>query len=184
MLIKRVSDRKEIEGIKTLQTANLRQNLNPEEIRTQGFVTAEYSLDFLERMNEDEPAVIAVDDDKVVGYALVATRGLLGQHELLDDLFRQVDEQIYRGEKLSERNYVLVGQLCVAKEQRGKGLAGKMYELFRSELSGRFDYCLTDVQVSNPRSIRAHLRAGFQIIGELNYGGSPWKIVIWDWRDH
>jgi ribosomal protein S18 acetylase RimI-like enzyme len=112
----------------------------------------------------------------------VATRKLLGEHDLLDDLFSQIDRQAYRGTRLSESNYVLVGQLCVAKEYRGRGLAGKMYELFKSELSGRFDYCLTDVQVSNPRSIRAHLRSGFQILGELSYGGSPWKIVIWDWR--
>lgn len=183
MRIKRVSDLKEIEGIKILQTANLRQNLSPEETEAEGFVTAEYTLEFLERMNEDEPAVIAVDDDKVVGYALVATRKLLGQHDLLDDLFAQIDAQVYRGTRLSESNYVLVGQLCVAKDQRGKGLARKMYVFFRSELSERFNYCLTDVQVSNPRSIRAHLRAGFQILGELSYGGSPWKIVIWDWRD-
>ena len=181
MRIKRVSDREEIEGIKNLQTVNLRKNLSPEETEAEGFVTAEYSLDFLERMNREAPAIIAVEDGKVVGYALVATRNLLGQHELLDDLFRQVDEQIYRGVKLSEKNYVLVGQLCVAKEQRGKGLAGKMYELFRAELSDQFDCCLTDVQVSNPRSIRAHLRSGFEILGELSYGGSPWKIVIWDW---
>lgn len=183
MRIKRVSNREEIEGIKRLQTANLRENLRPEEIEAEGFVTAEYTLDFLERMNRETPAVIAVDDKEVVGYALVATRKLLGHHELLDDLFRQIDEQIYRGAKLSKKNYVLVGQLCVQREYRGKGLAIKMYEFFRSELSGLFDYCLTDVQVSNPRSIRAHLRAGFQILGELSYGGSPWKIVIWDWRD-
>lgn len=183
MRIKRVTNREEIEGIKRLQTANLRKNLSPEEIRTQGFVTAEYSLDFLERMNRETPAIIAVKDGKVVGYALVATRALIGEHELLDDLFRQVDEQVFRGVKLSEKNYVLVGQLCVAKEYRGKGLSGKMYEFFRSQLSGQFDYCLTDVQVSNPRSISAHLRSGFEILGQLSYGGCPWKIVIWDWRD-
>ena len=183
MRIKRVSDRMEIEGIKTLQTANLRQNLSPEEIKAEGFVTAEYSLDFLERMNRETPAIIAVEDGKVVGYALVATRKLLGQHEMLGEHLSQIDDLEYRGAKLTDSNYIIVGQLCVAKEQRGKGLAIQMYDLFRSEYSDRFDYCVTDVDAINTGSIRAHIRAGFQIVGEISYEGSQWKIVVWDWRD-
>ncbi len=183
VLIKRVSNIEEIRGIKRLQSANLRKNLSKEEIEKEGFVTAEYTLEFLELMNRIEPSVIAVEAGQVVGYAMVATRALLGRHELLDDLFSQIDAFSFKGEALKEKNYVVVGQLCVAKSHRGIGLSKKMYDYYRSELSKQFDYCLTDVQISNPGSIRAHLKAGFQILGDLSYGGADWKIVIWDWRN-
>ena len=184
MLIKRVSKIEEIRGIKRLQSANLRKNLSQEEIEKEGFVTAEYTLEFLKLMNRIEPSVIAVLGDVVVGYAMVATKALLGRHELLNDLFSQIDSFTFNDRSLRERNYVVVGQLCVAKSQRGKGLSKKLYDFFRSELSEKFEYCLTDVQVSNPGSIKAHLTSGFQILGDLRYGGADWKIVIWDWQNH
>lgn len=184
MLIKRVNKIEEVRGIKRLQSANLRKNLPKEEIEKEGFVTAEYTLEFLEFMNRVEPSVIAVEDGKVAGYALVATKALLGRHELLDDLFSQIDSFTFKGHSLKESNYVVVGQICVAKSHRGMGLSKRMYDFYRSELSDQFEYCLTDVQISNPGSIKAHLKAGFTILGDLSYGDADWKIVIWDWQNH
>jgi predicted GNAT superfamily acetyltransferase len=183
VLIKRVSKIEEIEGIKRLQTANLRKNLSKEEIEKEGFVTAEYTLEFLELMNRIEPSIIAVQGDNLVGYAMVATKALLGRHKLLDDLFSKIDSFIFKGHALKKRNYVVVGQLCVAKSHRGKGISKKMYDFYKSVLSEKFEYCLTDVQISNPGSIKAHLKSGFQILGDLSYGGADWKIVIWDWQE-
>ena len=184
MRIKRVTKLREVQGIKELQAANLKKNLTGEEIQREGFVTAEYSLEFLSLMNQIEPSVISVDSGQVVGYALVATKELLGRHDLLDDLFSQIDSFSYQGKPLLEANYIVVGQLCVAKAHRGKGLSQKMYEFYKSELSDKYDFCLTDVQISNPGSIKAHLKTGFEILGDLSYGGTEWKIVIWDWLKH
>ena len=68
----RVSNDVEIEGIRLLQRDNLKKLISPEEAATEGFVTAEYSFEFLKQMNEASPSVIAKDGDKVVGYAMVA----------------------------------------------------------------------------------------------------------------
>jgi len=182
MTIKRVSDPSEIIGIKDLQTSNLKSLLTEDEIQKEGFVTAEYTLAFLERMNGIEPSIIAVDGDRVVGYALVATKALYGAHDLLDDLFRQINLLTFKGVSLQESNYVVVGQLCVAKSHRGQGIAQKMYDFYRQELSDRYTYLITDVVDQNPRSVKAHLKAGFEIIGSLDYGGSRWFIVLWDWN--
>src|SRR5580658_2806297 len=67
VLITRVGTRAQLEGILALHTANLRRNLSAEEIRTQGFVSAEYTREFLERMHAASPSIIAVDGDTVVG---------------------------------------------------------------------------------------------------------------------
>ncbi|MCU0379594.1 MAG: hypothetical protein MUE58_00250 [Chitinophagaceae bacterium] len=180
--IKRVTQSSELEGIKKLQQANLRGLLTAEERDREGFVTAEYTLEFLQQMHLAEPSIIAKDGSEVVGYALSATRDVGMKHPLLAYLFEVVDTKLYAGRPLRGENYIVVGQLCVAKGYRGLKLAQGMYDFYRQELSGKYRYCLTDIDEANPRSLKAHLNAGFKILDTLHYEGSAWHIVIWDWN--
>lgn len=182
MIIKRVSGQKEILGIKELQNSNLKRNLDADEIQRDGFVTAEYSIPLLEYMNRIEPSVVAMDNEIVAGYALVVTKELIGQHDLLDDLFNEINRQTYNGDLLKDIDYAIVGQLCVAKMYRGSGLVAAMYKFYKEQLSPKYKYLVTDVEDKNPRSIKAHVKTGFQIIGTSNYGGGNWHIVLWDWN--
>jgi GNAT superfamily N-acetyltransferase len=180
--IKLVESEEELQGIRDLQEANLSTNLSREEAATEGFVTAAYTLDFLRTMHRAHPSVIAKDGDRVVGYALVATQAVRAQHKLLAGLFDEIDAIIYQGRPLSERNYVVVGQLCVGKGYRAMGLARAMYECYRDALRDTYDSCLTDVVQSNIRSLRAHEKTGFVVVGTLEYGGVGWDVVMWDWE--
>jgi ribosomal protein S18 acetylase RimI-like enzyme len=179
--IKRVTDFNELAGIQKLQQENLKINLPGTEAETQGFVTAEYSFEFLKTLHRDSPSVIAKDGDLVVGYALVALKSIRHQHDLLGDLFSAIDKLEYKNQLMKNSPYVVVGQLCVARNYRGQGLVQQMYQHFKNCLSGEFDYCLTDVAQDNPRSLKAHIKCGFQVIDTLNYGGIGWDIVLWDW---
>lgn len=179
--IKRVTNNAELEGIKKLQEENLNINISAEEAEQQGFVSAVYSIDFLKIMHVAGPSVIAVDDNIVVGYALVSTKEIRHHHDLLADLFNAIDKINYNGISLKDANYVVVGQLCVAKNYRGKSVVQMMYQYFRDSLQNEFDYCLTDVAQANPRSLKAHLKTGFEIVNTLTYGGISWDIVLWDW---
>ncbi len=181
ILIKRVTEGAELEGIQHLQCKNLKHRISKEEADAQGFVTAEYSLDFFKMMHESNPAIIAKDGNEVVGYALVAVKSTRHHHELLAGLFDAIDKLSYQGFLLATSKYVVVGQLCVAKEQRGQGLVQKMYNHFKESLCNEFDYCITDVAQGNPRSLKAHKSTGFQVIDTLIYGGEGWDIVLWDW---
>lgn len=184
IIITRVSNEVELIGIQELQKANLRKLIGEEEAQKEGFVTAEYSLELLKSMHESSPSIIAKDGDKVVGYALVSTKAIMGQHELLDDLFDVLDKLSFNGASLSEKNaYVLVGQLCVEKKYRGMGLVQKMYQYFKDSLQDDFKYLITDVAAENERSLKAHIRSGFQVIHTIDYGGMKWDIVLWDWND-
>ncbi|MDE3144232.1 MAG: GNAT family N-acetyltransferase [Bacteroidota bacterium] len=181
IIIKRVASNGELEGIKKLQSENLNTNISAEEAASQGFLSAVYSVEFLKIMHDASPSVIAVDEDVVVGYALVSTKEIRHHHDLLADLFNAIDKINYQGVSLKEANYVVVGQLCVAKNYRGRGLVQQMYQHFRDCLQNEFDYCLTDVAKANPRSLKAHLTTGFEIINTLTYGGISWDVVMWDW---
>ena len=180
--IKRVTDYSELQGIKALQQENLKRNLSEQEAESQGFVTAEYTMDFLEALHQASPSIIAKDKETIAGYALVAVKSIRHQHDLLSDLFNSIDKIVYNGRLLENSNYVIVGQLCVARDYRGQGLVQKMYAFYKSSLAGEFDYCLTDVAKDNIRSLKAHEKSGFSIIETLEYGGLGWNIILWDWK--
>jgi len=181
IIIKRVTEFSELEGIRKLQEDNLKKNLPGDEAETEGFVTAEYSIEFLQTLHEAGPSIIATEDNLVVGYALVAAKSVRYRHELLSDLFTCIDKITYHGLPLINTKYVVVGQLCVAKNYRGLGLVHQMYQHFKKSLSGEYDYCITDVAENNLRSLKVHLKTGFQVIASFAYAGSNWDIVLWDW---
>ncbi|HEX8548709.1 MAG TPA: GNAT family N-acetyltransferase [Cytophagaceae bacterium] len=181
MQIKLVQSVEELKGIILLQKANLRKNLSLEKAAIEGFLTAEYDLSYLQELHAAHPSVIAVENDNVIGYALVALKEVGLKHDLLADLINTIDSLNYKGVSLKQANYVLVGQLCVAEGFRGQGVVQKLYNGFKDALKTKFEYCLTDVAEDNPRSLKAHLNAGFKVIDRLNYGGIGWSVVLWDW---
>lgn len=143
-------------------------------------------------MHQIHPSIIAKDGDTVVGYVLVVTKELYGKHDLLTDLFDSINSIQYpitvNNDTTTPRryyqdiNYVLVGQLCVAKGYRGIGLVQKMYQHFYDTLKDRFEMALTDVAENNPRSLKAHQKTGFQVIDTKGYGNLQWYIILWDWN--
>jgi hypothetical protein len=180
--IKPVSSKEELLQIKELQDQNLRKNLSPGEAASEGFLSAEYSIQVLEKMHDQRPSIIAVDGANLAGYALVTLKSVAHLHPLLDDLFNTIDKTFYNSQPLINSRYVVVGQLCVAREYRGRNLVQCMYNEFRQQLINEFDYCITDVAEANLRSLKAHLRSGFKVIDQLGYGGIKWNIVLWDWK--
>jgi ribosomal protein S18 acetylase RimI-like enzyme len=177
----RVSSKAELDGILALHLSNLVTNLSNEEKSVEGFVTAEYNEALLGIMHALCPSVIAKDGDTVVGYILVASKDFYGCHNLLDELFDAIDKIQYDGALLKDTKYVLCGQLCVAKGYRGQGIVQKMYDFYREELQSEYSYCITDVASTNPRSLKAHIKSGFQVIDSTSYNGVTFDIILWDW---
>jgi ribosomal protein S18 acetylase RimI-like enzyme len=180
--IQLVNTAAELVGIQQLQRKNLRKEIGEAEALSQGFLMAEFDMLFLNAMQAAAPAVIAKDHDEVVGYALVATQAVRDLHPLLADLFNQIDQLTFQGIALQSANYVVVGQLCVAKEYRGQGLVQRLYNYFRDSLQSNYQFGITDVAQANQRSLKAHIKTGFQVIHSIEYGGIGWDIVLWDWR--
>lgn len=182
ILIQPVETEPEIDGILELQRRNLRRNLTDGEAAEQGFLTAEYSRDLLQRMNAASPSILAKVDDRVIGYALVTTREVGVTDPFLAELFLQNDSLTYQGCPLASARYVVVGQLCVDRDYRGLGLVSRLYETFRKTQSGIFSFAVTEVARSNARSLRAHQKVGFQVIHSMASATTEWEIVLWDWR--
>ena len=176
--IKLVASDNEILQIKQLQEKNLRQYISDEEAASQGFLTASYSIEYLKAMNTSFPSVIAKDDELVIGYAMITTPAMREGHDLIKDLFSNIDRSIYKGRLLADIKYVVVGQLCVAKEYRGQNLVKRMYDYFAEAVKDEYEFMVTDVDCDNHRSLKAHAKSGFEVINSLVYGGKKWDIVI------
>lgn len=183
MKVKLVETEEELKGIILLQQQNLKNNISGTEAEKEGFLTAEYTLEYLKYLHKSHPSVIATENNAVVGYALAAEKTSGLKHDLLADLILTVNNLEYKGQNLEKEDYIVVGQLCVGKAHRGKGLVSLMYNKFRASLQQQYRYCITDIAENNPRSLNAHLKTGFKVLDRLIYGGIVWNIVIWDWTE-
>ena len=179
--IKLASTESELFEIKNLQRINLKGNLSESEKKNEGFLTAEYTLSFLKKINQDSPAII-VKKDKVVGYALAVSKKIGKQNELLNHLINEFDKQKYKDINLVNENYIVVGQLCLDKSIRGMGYVEKIYSQFK-ETYKNYRYCLTAVDLENKRSSAIHKKCGFLRIGQLMLNENPGEIILWDLKN-
>ncbi|MEM9527775.1 MAG: GNAT family N-acetyltransferase [Bacteroidota bacterium] len=122
----------ELRQIIELQKKNLPTAISAQEAKEQGFVTAVHTMASLQKMNDGAAAVIAKIGTKVVGYALAMRREYANDVPSLTFLFEEQDQTMFRGKRLGEETYIVMGQICVAEEARGQKLADRMYRYFRS----------------------------------------------------
>jgi ribosomal protein S18 acetylase RimI-like enzyme len=175
----------ELRQILALQAANMRDTMTAEERRAQGFLTLRHDLALLREMNTPYGHVIAVPSgsDRVAAYALVMLNDFRTRIPKLEPMFRELDGLAYGGRPLfGYRSYVM-GQVCVAKEHRGRGLVERLYEEHRARMSPHFELMVTEIDRENVRSMRAHEKAGFEVVHEYrSEGGAVWVIVVLDLR--
>jgi hypothetical protein len=181
--IQLVSNDAEIEGILRLQSANHAANLTAEQIASQGFVTVKHDFNLLKRMNGPYPSIIAKDGDTVVGYCIVMSPQFQNDVPALGKLFDAFNEITYRGKPLSEYDYLVGGQVCVAEGYRGQQIFDRLHWLYRDVYSPRFDLMATDISVRNQRSLNAHKRVGFEVVHIFTApDGEEWEVVLWNWK--
>lgn len=181
MIIKLAETREELEQILLLQDKNHIESVPPEERAANGFVTVRHNIDLLLNMNEKAPQVIAVENGKVVGYALVMLREFSQIIPILIPMFRMFELLEYNRKKLSDYNYYVMGQICIEESQRGKGVFENLYQKHKEYYSTTFELCLTEVSTGNYRSMKAHEKVGFRVLHSFEDASDTWNILLWDW---
>ena len=174
---------KELAEIIALQKKNLPANLTVAEMQEQGFVTVVHSLDDLKKMNQFEQHLVIKDNDTVVGYLLAMTKKSEFDIPVLIPMFKVFDKVSYQNKLLADYNFIVVGQVCIDKEYRGKGLLNKSYQAYKKIFSSKYDFAITEIATANQRSLNAHKTAGFTEIHRFTDSSQiEWSIIIWDWR--
>lgn len=173
----------DLRQILDLQGANLRETLDAPERASQGFVSLRHDLGLLREMNDPWPHIVATTTDArgeeiVVAYALVMLERFRGRLPLLDPMFERLDTLSFRGRPLREWRWYMMGQICVAKAHRGRGIVERLYEGHRAQMASSFDLTVTEIDRANTRSMRAHARAGFETIDEYRSDdGREWAVI-------
>jgi len=172
----------ELLQIHKLNQQNLKQNLDEETRDQEGFVTWLYSIELLKKMHQLSPSVIVKDGGKVAAYALTTLKESRVFHADLETMFRNLETVRYKGKLLSSYRFYCMGQICVAKEYRSKGIVGMLYQKHKEVYSEHYDFLLTEISTNNVRSIKAHEKTGFQTIYTYSDAMDEWNVVVWDWK--
>ena len=178
-----VTSQKELEQIQKLSLQNLKQSLSDVEMEEQGFVSWFYSLELLKKMHQLAPSVIVKekDRDEVIGYALVTLKEAGSFHEDLQAMITNLRNICFLNKPLLEHEFYIMGQVCIHKDYRGKGVFNLLYNHHKKSYSKDYNLLVTEISTSNKRSIKAHKNLGFKNIHTYRDSMDEWNVVVWDW---
>ena len=171
----------DLKQILNLQAINLAENITDQELKEQGFVTVKHSLEVLTKMNHPFPHIIAKSSGKVIAYALVMLRDFAKEIPVLSPMFEQINQLKVDGDLINSSEYFVMGQVCIAKKFRSKGVFYELYQHMKTCMSSDYDYVVTEIAEHNIRSFRAHEKVGFRNIKAYKHQKDNWNIVVWDW---
>lgn len=171
----RATTDQELQGILLLQQKNALGSLTDEEKLQEGFVTVRHTFDLLKRMNRECKHILAKYNNEVIGYALCMTSHFSNDIPLLAPMF-QTAKTLLPGKK-----FLAMGQICISKEFRGRGVFRGLYSFYKRELQQDYDGLITEVATTNQRSLNAHLSVGFELLQTHGSEGISWKLIYWDW---
>jgi len=178
---KLVTIKEELEQIARLSAANQVANISAETKQKEGFVSWIYSTEILTRLHAIVPSVIAMDGDKLAGYAISLTKECADVYPSLKTMLEYTQSVIYKGQPLSEQPFYIMGQICVDIFYRGQGVVQQLYEFHRKHFSSQYPLLVTEISVNNPRSLKAHKKTGFKVIDTHTDHEGQWDLVAWDW---
>ena len=172
----------ELIQINSLNVQNLRTTLSKQEKEQHGFVTWLYPVSLLEDMHKIAPSIIVKDDEAVVGYALVTPKEASSFHHDLRTMINKLELINYEGKPLSSYTYYIMGQVCIEKNYRGKGIFEMLFQKHKELYSNEYELLVTEISTANYRSKKAHEKVGFKTIHTYRDDLDEWNVVVWDWR--
>jgi hypothetical protein len=175
----RASTDEELHQILELQKQNLPGSLSLSEKEKEGFLTVVHTFEILKQMNDCCPHIIGKDGDTVVGYALSMHPKFADGIEVLKPMFTEINKIISGNAK-----YIIMGQICVGKNYRKRGIFRGLYNFMKQELQTTFNNIITEVDAENVRSLNAHLAVGFEILREYRADNKDWIIISLNCSDH
>ncbi len=166
-----------------LQQDNLGRNLPEVERQDQGYVSVETPPDMLEEINESDGVTVAKDGDRVVGYAMPLPVDQGRKIPLLDPFIERFSKLSFEGTPITETPHIIIGQVCVDKDYRGRGIIEQLYADFSRRMAEKYDVGITEVGATNPRSYHVHVeKMGMKVLEQYEADGKAWYILAVDFR--
>ena len=125
--------------------------------------------------------MIVKDDDIAAGYALVTPREASTFHPDLKTMINNLETLAYQNKPLNAYAYYIMGQVCIDKAYRSKGIFNMLYLHHKKLYSNKYELLVTEISANNHRSQKAHEKIGFKTIYTYHDAMDAWNVVAWDW---
>lgn len=181
LIAKQTETKDELLQILQLQQQYLAGHNSTAEEKEQGFVTVHHTLEKLEHLHTLSPSIIVKDEERVIAYALVMLTQAGSLIPELQSMFQMLETLSWKGKPLQQYRFYVMGQICVDKPYRGKGVFQMLYHKHKELMQPHYDFVLTEIATRNTRSIRAHEKAGFELLHRFKDEKEEWDVVIWNW---
>jgi predicted GNAT superfamily acetyltransferase len=151
----------DVADILTLQEPNLPDN--------GGSLSVRQPADWFKRAVGEKSLIVARRNGRVVGYVLGTSLAAKAHVPIIQSMLRAFPPP---------PNCYLYGPVCVAETERGKGLAGAMFEKLQAHMGG----CpaMTFVRADNDPSLRAHRKMGMRDLGTFMNEGISFIAFAYD----
>lgn len=149
-----------------------------------GFVTTMITEEQFTRLIEDENGVaLALDGDKVIGYALAASWQFWSEWPFFRHMIKDLPNVQYKGQQADMENSYQYGPICIDKPYRNGEVLYHLFELSRETMAPRFPILLTFINQINGRSKKAHVdKLGLDIIETFDYNDNHYFELGYDTR--
>jgi L-amino acid N-acyltransferase YncA len=129
---------------------------DPNVIDRGGGLSVRQSAQWFANTMAEMPLVVARRNGALVGYVLATSLAAKAHVPIVQAMLKAF---------AAPPGCYLYGPVCVAGTDRGKGLAGGMFEELRRHLPGR--PAMTFIRADNEPSLRAHRRMGMRELGQF-----------------
>ncbi len=180
----RQADPADFADILSLQSKNLRQNLDEVQQR-QGFLSVEYREPDLVAINASLGIFVAMEQEKLLAYAMAETNAFAAQIPLIAHMVSRFPNLALDERPLESFRYFIYGPVCIDRDARGRGLLSGLLQSMSGALSAQFDIGIAFISQVNIHSYHAHVRKNnMVVIDEFEFDGRKFWTVAFRLPDH
>jgi L-amino acid N-acyltransferase YncA len=150
----------DIPGILAVQEPNLPDS--------GGSLSVRQTADWFKHAVLENSVVVGRRDGKVVGYVLGTSLAANAHIAIIQAMLRTFP---------APPDCYLYGPVCVAETERGRGLAGEMFEKLQAHMGGR--PAMTFIRADNEPSLRAHRKKGMRDLGTFVNSDEQYIALIY-----
>ena len=132
-----------------------------------GILSVRFPHEWIQAAIDNQAIVVARRDGKIAGYVVSG--------ELSAQAHVPVVQAMLRTYSPAPNSY-LYGPICVAQSERGRGLAGALFEALRRRFPGRDS--ITFIRRDNQVSRRAHAKMGMTEVASFVHDGAEQIVVV------
>lgn len=170
----------DIPEIKKLQLKYHVSTISDED-RPDGFVTTLFTKEqFKELIEKEDGLFIALDGEKIIGYAMAASWEYWSAWPLFQYMIKDLPKTEYLGTRLSEDNSYQYGPIAVEKDYRATNVFPNLFEFSKREMHKKYPILITFVNSINPRSLRAHEKLGLDKIKSFQFNDNNYLELGFD----